>query len=92
MSCTGIAPGEVPPDGLAADVQLLYSGHGTHVPVVRPYVGEFDERRACRTCLAVARGEPPNSPEAAEALPASEPVLPERPAAVHLHRSTEGEQ
>jgi hypothetical protein len=55
----GLAPGEEPPTGLAAGMRLLCSGHGIEVPVVRPYAGEFDERRACRTCLAVARGEPP---------------------------------
>lgn len=80
----GIAPTEVPPAGLAAGVQLLCSGHGNDVAVVRPYAGTFDERRTCRTCLAVARGEPPQTPAAAEALPGSEPVLPGRPAAVHL--------
>lgn len=41
-----IAPTEVPPAGLAAGIQLLCSDHGTHVPVVRPYVGDFDETRA----------------------------------------------
>lgn len=85
----GLAPGEEPPTGLAAGMRLLCSGHGIEVPVVRPYAGEFDERRACRTCLAVARGEPPHAP-ATEPLPGSEPALPEQPAAVRLPQEHRG--
>lgn len=86
----GLAPDEIPPDGLATGVRLLCSDHGYDVPVVRPYAGEFDVRSACRACLAVARGEPPRTPAAAEALPGSEPVLPVRPAAVHLPKGHRG--
>ncbi|GAP50258.1 uncharacterized protein SAZU_5114 [Streptomyces azureus] len=85
-----LEPGEVVPSRLAVGVRLLCTAGEATGPAVRPFTEPWQERRACRTCLAVARGEPPQSTATAEVLPGSEPLVPDGSAPARLPAQHQG--
>lgn len=70
--------GAAPPRRLTSGADLLCSATKS-APAVRPYRGAWDERRACRTCLAISRGETPQAASTAPYLPTSAPTAPVGP-------------
>ena len=85
-----LAPGEAAPAQLAVGIRLLCADGDPAGPAVGPYTGPWQEGRACRTCLAIARGEPPQPAATAEVLPDSEPIAPDGPAPARLPAQHQG--
>jgi hypothetical protein len=85
-----LEPGEAVPSRLAVGVRLLCTAGEATGPAVRPFTGPWQERRACLTCLAIARGEPVQSAAASAVLPGSEPLVPEGPAPARLPAQFQG--
>lgn len=71
-------------------VALLCVEDADQAPAVRAYGEAWDERKACRRCVRVWRGEPEPPVAVAEELPGVEPVLPPTPAVPALPREHRG--